>query len=467
MSRRTMAAVLLLGLCWTGASAQEALTCSDDDPDVFTCFNRILSEGAAALEDETGESAQETVARLVDEQGARENAVRTNLTNKATSDDSATAPSARRNFLPVFLGTLGLGDVKDDGDTVTVTFNPNLLGISGSRLVGQLEFREPELYRPLTEVIPAGDRDTFEDALDDFDDVRIELAWTLETRTWGRNFEKHQDLFGRVYDALVTPQRDARQELVDLLSQSGTFGLFEDMDNQEMVAALKERAASAAQETLEEMRLRAEVARETGFLDLDDLVNNQPQIFATAAYRERDELTGPDEFSVKFTWEKGFANINGLRRFCSEKVTPACLAAYLKKHSLNKDMAPRIALSAEYAEIDPYRFDEPTVTMPLDIDRVERTTASFTYGSYVHAIREDAQPTHFDLELSYQDHSDDETLNNRFVATASFTRKLSDGSSAILGVVYSNRPEYRGEVDEELSARLGINFKVDRKEQGK
>ena len=35
-----------------------------------------------------------------------------------------------------------------------------------------------------------------------------------------------------------------------------------------------------------------------------------------------------------------------------------------------------------------------------------------------------------------------------------------------VGVVYANRPEYRGEVDEELSARAGLRFKLDRQGNG-
>ncbi len=37
---------------------------------------------------------------------------------------------------------------------------------------------------------------------------------------------------------------------------------------------------------------------------------------------------------------------------------------------------------------------------------------------------------------------------------------MTDNAALSLSFVYANKPEYRGEVGTELSARLGINYKL-------
>ena len=50
--------------------------------------------------------------------------------------------------------------------------------------------------------------------------------------------------------------------------------------------------------------------------------------------------------------------------------------------------------------------------------------------------------------------------NDRFVATATYTFNLASFS-----LVWANKPEYLGEVDKELSARVGLKFKLNMKEK--
>lgn len=39
---------------------------------------------------------------------------------------------------------------------------------------------------------------------------------------------------------------------------------------------------------------------------------------------------------------------------------------------------------------------------------------------------------------------------------------MTDSSAATLSVVYANKPELLGEVDEEISARVGLEFSLDK-----
>ena len=53
---------------------------------------------------------------------------------------------------------------------------------------------------------------------------------------------------------------------------------------------------------------------------------------------------------------------------------------------------------------------------------------------------------------------------SRFVGTATVSHKLTNGTSVSFSAVYANRPEFRGDVDKELSARFGLRWKLKEKE---
>jgi hypothetical protein len=48
--------------------------------------------------------------------------------------------------------------------------------------------------------------------------------------------------------------------------------------------------------------------------------------------------------------------------------------------------------------------------------------------------------------------------------TLTFSQKVVDDMVLSLGVVYANKPEFRGDVDKELSACAGLSYKLDRQE---
>jgi hypothetical protein len=47
---------------------------------------------------------------------------------------------------------------------------------------------------------------------------------------------------------------------------------------------------------------------------------------------------------------------------------------------------------------------------------------------------------------------------SRLTATATLSQKMSDKSIFSIGVAWAEKPEYLGEVDEELSANLGLRW---------
>ena len=51
---------------------------------------------------------------------------------------------------------------------------------------------------------------------------------------------------------------------------------------------------------------------------------------------------------------------------------------------------------------------------------------------------------------------------DRWVSTLTLSQRVSEEASLAVSLIYANKPEFRGMVDEELSARAGLKFEVDR-----
>jgi len=61
-----------------------------------------------------------------------------------------------------------------------------------------------------------------------------------------------------------------------------------------------------------------------------------------------------------------------------------------------------------------------------------------------------------------EDISNDPMRQDRWVSTLTLSQRVSEESSLAVSLVYANKPEFRGMVDKELSARAGLKFEVDR-----
>ena len=65
-----------------------------------------------------------------------------------------------------------------------------------------------------------------------------------------------------------------------------------------------------------------------------------------------------------------------------------------------------------------------------------------------------------DISVGYEDFSDDPLRQDRGLATVAVTYPLMEGFYLSLGAVYATKPEFRGDVDAELSARAGFTYKI-------
>jgi hypothetical protein len=476
--KRALAILLLMA---APALAQTPPGCGRDEA-YKICINRLLG----------GQTAAEAAARAAEIANAAAAAVTAErIAAKVIPETVPGAAGSIRDFLPLFFGTLGLGGVKDEAGALTLTFNPELLSLGPANPLSlQAEIKDPvpfdALLQAIPEVVRAGRKSAFEKELKDFDDVALDLAWSRESERLGRNYRDHRQLLSGVFLALTeqtlgtVPAKASKVLLDDFVKQPdgpapAAFSV--DMTPAQVDgldpayrARLDQHIAEAGQEVMARQKALVELAAQQRFFELDDLINNQPQVLASATYRRRADLVGPDDLAAKFSYEIGFANVNGLRRHCGgreSEVDGDCLKSYLDKFGSTLESSPRLAITAEYSQSDAYDFALPADALSptpfaFHLDRISKGVGKLVYGRYLRADASGVQTTRIDVEASYEIASGDPARNDRFLATATFTQKLAGDMSASLTAVYSNRPEFRGEVDKELSARFGLKYKLDR-----
>jgi hypothetical protein len=449
--------VVLFLLGPVSAPAQETpLRCTDKDADYRTCFNRLLNESL-------GRTAPAEVAE--------------DVAAKATPEESPEAATGLRTFLPNFLGALGLGDLSEDDGTLTFTFNPELLSRGPHQLSLQTVLRESAVFDPLVQALPADIREerrgSLGEGLDqDFGDVEASLTWTLENERFGRDYREHSTVISSLYAQLVTRAAGASgtgasQAFLQLLSRFPNIPLEnrpvgEIRSQNPEQASLFERALVEAVTEISQRQLTlVGLTDRTGFFHLADLINNQPQIHVTAAYHSRDDLVGQDEWSIDGTFEMSFHNFNRWEKSCGLKADIDCLEKYINENRNALKFSPRLTFSAEFGRLSAYDFALPADDFVFHLDEIETRIATLTYGQYLSLDKEGNQDTRLDLEAKYEDVTGDPLRNQRFVSTLTLTQRLPNNTSAAVTLVYADKPKYLGEVDEELSARVGLRFKID------
>jgi hypothetical protein len=503
---------LLLALCAAAACAplqaqQVAVTCRPAET-VQQCRERFQPTGGVpdttALDTVKAKAAGEVAERLQ---------------AKPTGTDLSTEGplSAIRDFLPRLAGAL-LAPTSGD-DPASLGFKANLPLNDGVLLdwgmTAQLAavVNEADVFGPLIDSIPTGLREgartRFKEGLEPYDDVSLTLALNLENRTFGRGMRQHR----RDVDALareilapfkLTPDPRIRATIEYnlfrarfdqlVLADDGTFALVDQgraaqpecriLRPGEAPAAGRPRDSGAmrvdcftpaAQDTIEartatlatattrSIRRAEEAIRASGFNRLAQLMNNQPQINANGEYRSRRDVVGPNEWTGTARFELGFANMNGLRRYCrATGLTPACLERYMNAPGVRGSLSrgDRLFAQVELTRRNSWRFQSAEDSVDLALGRALTMAVSTGYGAYLGNPDDGENRDRVDVQAKWDMTRDDPIRQNRFVSTLFYTRRLSDQSSALIGLTYANRPEFLGDVDNRVRANLGLTYKL-------
>lgn len=292
-----------------------------------------------------------------------------------------------------------------------------------------------------------------EGKIDGLADYAIRFTYSLMNDDFGRGFTEQEENFRELCDSgwMVSLEERAQRELGGEEGQR-----FRALEETERFSAMPSEMGEYA------LKLTEKTAREID-MALDSyhmLLDNQPQLYITAEQKFRDPLIGPDELAVTVTYEWSRANFKTAWKSCENaKKGESCLDEYTEYVTKNQEAIEagnRISFSGEYFVGDGEAVDVGLST-PVTLDSVRRIVLKAGWSRRLWFGND--EPIKMDLVASYEDVSDDPLLQDRGVASLTFTRKVGD-MEIPLGIVYANHGAFLGEVDARLSAHLGLQFKM-------
>jgi hypothetical protein len=207
-----------------------------------------------------------------------------------------------------------------------------------------------------------------------------------------------------------------------------------------------------------------------GFEGLVRLIDNQPQVSFSIDYRARGDSVGPDAVAATLAWEFGGKNLNSFRKYATESCPlrvpgqeeasqVACLPTYLQQAESAQESL-RFKLAARFSELQRFSFSLASSAFSFSQAAVKQLELSTTVSRQLGGVGGKSPRPRVDAKLSYEDFSDDPARQDRGLATVTFSFPTSRGFFVTLGAVYATKPEFRGDVDEELSARFGFTYKL-------
>lgn len=490
--------------CAAFAFSATAQLCVPTDT-VSTCEVKIANWFA--------QQSEEAQADPRTEERAAETALEAAVTaaNTGAVESPSNPTTSVNDFNPLLQMAADSGGVGNDGEALTININ-NFIKLPLPDYQAKIVVRQATVNDAVAAALRdagAGDRVTeLEGGFDDFDDATLSLSYNPVRKGMGRNPDDYQeewlspaftearqsieDTYTANVNAAAERLETLRETIVEdwgraqaddaSLSEGERRGIepFDDdsttfADIDAVLGAGRGAAYLAAAELVPRARLErrqqlGEVLAESDFFALVDLIDNQPQLFASVQAASPDKLVGPRSVGAKLTWEKGWANLNALRASradCTSAVL-ACLRSYLGEvgSDVRESLArgDRIALSIEYKKVDDYSIELPDDGILITAPKDEILIGSFTYGRYLSSDLLGPGKPRIDVGIQYEKVDNSTLRQDRFVTTATYSQKISNASILSFGLVYASKPEFRGDVDHEISARVGLNYKVGKPE---
>lgn len=445
-------------VCAIAESASLQPVCEETES-IQSCKDRIFNLGAEKRppDEPTAESVLAEVPHLLD------------LVNTGDSTNAAV-----NDYLPLLRLLLDNGSLGEDDQKLGFEWS-DPLGF-GPKIQNKLTvtLERPEIFTPLAEAMRAAsltdELSSLEDDVDARDDLTIGLSLAFASEKYGRDPRLHQKLLEQLIAA--TDERDPREQLALLTKRKfeSANGLnaelggqpFCSIQNPELRGAYMQLALTEILAGSAAIHAFSERLTATGFYDVLDLVDNQPQISLTALYRSREEAAGPDEFTARLSYERGDRDVNDLRSHCGGTFSAACIASFTGNSGNETGMSAskRLRFNADYTKISRLDFVMPAPGFSYFTEATERLSVTAIFGQDLGAARPDGRRARLDASLGYEDFSDDPLRQNRGIANLTLTYPLMEGFFLTVGAVYATKPEFRGDVDKEIGARAGITYKI-------
>lgn len=396
---------------------------------------------------------------------------------------------------------------------------PSLSDAKNFKLRGLLN-TQPSVATALAEMLPEEGRaqrlQELERTLPDTSDFGFSLSYSQELLNWGRGFQNYRNRYAALletaHDTLPTlddgvalaaeltgevnrlfPDGLGTDDVLDQ-SPSGVFEALADPCHPEDQVCRSEALRKATKlRQLFEAFIDAELSayeqldalyRREGIDAFAELLDNQPQLIFELSHRDREDLVGATETVGTFRFEWSKVNLkNAMSQECHQElededyltVDPArrseCLeeySEYVAEHRDAIEKGHRVSLSIDYADVDDISVprsvlglspEEPaTDDGPIVIPGSDRFDVSLGWGRTFNG--DGGNPVVLDLVATYERLEDsDDTFrhDDRILATLSITRSIG-GVEVPFALVYANHGEFLTDVDEQLSAHVGLRY---------
>lgn len=475
--------VLVVGLLVSGLSGTASAEICNINMTGQACIDAVTNASQDRLQ-----AARAATTSVAQAQGARESALlsQANTGGVAMAGEGASTDDFNPKLQLITDGLLQGSDNGVLGVAVNDLFKAwisDQLGKDGKAFTSQhykisVALGDAELFEPLAATITdEALRRDLTSQIDQTDDVIVDFRLSLQNDKWGRDFNYHLALL----EDMQAEAMDATAKRVDKSADvlEAALGFFDDREieykeNETFLAMLGDRDLAARAVADFEAFAGAEAAYKAafesalnaaGFDRFKQLIDNQPQLVLTLGVRERDELVGQDETFLGLRYEYGGANLNSFydyrSRHCTMELMLPCFQKFTTARKSSIDAGSRVAFSVEYKRRDDYDYSDHGLAVALEGQT--SLVSQLTYGRYLNigAANDIVQGrTKLDLTASYEDVSDDPMRQDRAVATLALSQGTTAGLTLSFSLVWANRPEFRGEVDEELSAKVGLNYKL-------
>lgn len=456
---RTRSSLLLLALIVIAATASaQQCELTDTIDKCWTRFNPAI--GTEVTEPTPAEAqTQKTVAAA----------------NTGISSFVSPSGSAVKDFLTLLSASLESSSLTSNGQAFTFDYNPpiNILGADHA-LKLQATFTKPGLNEQLTKHFSsnAAALTPFDDALTNSDDVAISGTVQPTSERFGRSLVPHRPIFRLMLTTLAPSKDEWRKVLVKVIVDNGLESEEQTFDslpaeNREVVMLAIETAAKKQQTFLRAVGgFAGKFAR---------LLNNQPQLYATALYHARKNVVGPNELTAKLTYEIGAHNLNGFRRkhgsTCNEatlekKETATQCARLLQTYAAGNVEDDRLTMSLEYNRTNRrwIKGDANLAGFEFGYPRAHSFVYKVTYGRTVQGVVTNTSTGRVDLSFRYEDvrnpTDSSKNVRSRGVGSITYTQKINNSFSFPVSLVYANHASDLGDVNEKFNAHFGLVYKL-------
>jgi hypothetical protein len=405
-----------------------------------------------------------------------------NVATTNTGTPSATtqaAATALRDFQSFFSAGFDAGTIIENATSVTLDWNiPFPFVENDDRVKLQTFFTDPSLAADVTKPLGSS-ASNVKGQLTNFDDVTTLISYSPVNQHFGRSIAPHIDFLRYLETSADSSPAAELAKMGQLLADipqtilgGSKFSEISDPAQQAAMIEQVEAAASAEQKS---------ATRATAIVKaLTKVINNQPQAYAGGTYHYRNTLAGPDEMSVKGTFELSPKSLNRFLKNNDSVCDPAKNTTSGRANAANAAMCvsrlvafsdtaslanagDRLAFAIEYKRASAESVNlSKFMVVPPNTPVVRPETKSFIYSlTYGHPLTSaKIKDARVDLAINYWNISNDPTKKDRFVASLTFSQKLSDTMTLPLSITYANHTQYVPQTDRRVGIHFGVSYKI-------